>query len=93
MTASDTKASTGDIQDKEIVFSKVLKAGSRLYYIDVKRSRKEDLYITITESKRISAKEEEVPRYEKHKLFLYKEDFDKFKEGLNEALDFIEQAE
>ena len=42
MTASDTKASTGDIQDKEIVFSKVLKAGRRIYYIDVKRSRKED---------------------------------------------------
>ena len=75
--------------EKEIIFSKNNKAGSRVYYIDVKKSRKDDMYITITESKRVSSKEEEVPRYEKHKLFLYKEDFTKFKEGLNEAIEFI----
>ncbi|MBP3354574.1 MAG: DUF3276 family protein [Bacteroidales bacterium] len=75
--------------EKEIIFSKNIKAGSRVYYIDVKKSRKDDMYITITESKRVSSKEEEVPRYEKHKLFLYKEDFTKFKEGLNEAIEFI----
>lgn len=75
--------------EKEIIFSKNIKAGSRVYYIDVKKSRKDDMYITITESKRVSSKEEETPRYEKHKLFLYKEDFTKFKEGLNEAIEFI----
>lgn len=75
--------------EKEIIFSKNIKAGSRVYYIDVKKSRKDDMYITITESKRISSKEEEVPRYEKHKLFLYKEDFTKFKDGLIEAIEFI----
>ena len=76
------------IVDKDMLFSKTIKAGSRVYYIDVKKSKKEDLYITITESKRISSKDEEVPRYEKHKLLLYKEDFDKFKDALNEAIDF-----
>jgi hypothetical protein len=74
--------------EKDMLFSKTIKAGSRVYYIDVKKSKKEDLYITITESKRISQKGEEVPRYEKHKLFLYKEDFDKFKDALNEAIDY-----
>ena len=74
--------------EKDMLFSKTIKAGSRVYYIDVKKSKKEDLYITITESKRISAKDEDVPRYEKHKLFLYKEDFKKFKDALNEAIDF-----
>ena len=74
--------------EKDMLFSKVIKAGSRVYYIDVKKSKKEDLYITITESKRISQKDEEVPRYEKHKLFLYKEDFEKFKDALNEAIDY-----
>ena len=76
------------IIDKDMLFSKTIKAGSRVYYIDVKKSKKEDLYITITESKRISAKDDDVPRYEKHKLFLYKEDFEKFKDALNEAIDF-----
>ena len=77
--------------EKDMIFSKVIKAGSRVYYFDVKRSKKEDLYITITESKRVSAKDEMVPRYEKHKLFLYKEDFEKFKEALNEAIDFTQK--
>lgn len=76
------------ITEKDMLFSRTIKAGSRVYYIDVKKSKKEDLYITITESKRISAKDEDVPRYEKHKLFLYKEDFEKFKDALNEAIDF-----
>ena len=74
--------------EKDMMFSKVIKAGSRVYYIDVKKSKKDDMYITITESKRVSQKDEEVPRYEKHKLFLYKEDFEKFKDALNEAIDY-----
>ena len=77
--------------DKDMMFSKVIKAGSRVYYIDVKYSKKEDLYITITESKRVSQKDEEIPRYEKHKLFLYKEDFEKFKDALNEAIDYTQK--
>ena len=85
----DSKIGSEERQfEKDMLFSKVIKAGSRVYYIDVKKSKKEDLYITITESKRISAKDEDVPRYEKHKLFLYKEDFEKFKDALNEAIDF-----
>ena len=85
----DSKIGSEERQfEKDMLFSKVIKAGSRVYYIDVKKSKKEDLYITITESKRISQKDEEIPRYEKHKLFLYKEDFDKFKDALNEAIDY-----
>ena len=77
--------------EKDMIFSKVIKAGSRVYYFDVKKSKKEDLYITITESKRISTKDDMIPKYEKHKLFLYKEDFEKFKEALNEAIDFTQK--
>lgn len=89
----DDKISIEDATfEKEMIFSKVIKAGSRVYYFDVKKSKKEDLYITITESKRVSAKDEAVPRYEKHKLFLYKEDFEKFKEALNEAIDFTQKG-
>lgn len=85
----DSKIGSEERQfEKDMLFSKVIKAGSRVYYIDVKKSKKEDLYITITESKRVSLKDEEIPRYEKHKLFLYKEDFDKFKDALNEAIDY-----
>ncbi len=77
--------------EKDMIFSKVIKAGSRVYYFDVKKSKKEDLYITITESKRISTKDDMIPKYEKHKLFLYKEDFEKFKEALNDAIDFTQK--
>ncbi|MBQ3556055.1 MAG: DUF3276 family protein [Bacteroidales bacterium] len=87
----DSKSVNEQVFEKEMLFSKIIKAGSRVYYIDVKRSKKEDYYITITESKRVSSKDEVVPRYEKHKLFLYKEDFEKFKDALNEAIDFTDK--
>lgn len=70
-------------------FSKRIKAGKRTYYFDVKSTRANDFYITITESKRKPGESEDRPIFEKHKLFLYKEDFDKFTDGLGEALDFI----
>jgi hypothetical protein len=71
-------------------FSKSVRAGKRTYFFDVKATRDENLFITITESKRR-------PRpdgsffYEKHKLFLYKEDLIKFSDGLQEALDFVRE--
>ena len=59
------------------VFSKRVKAGKRTYFFDVKTTRGKDLYLTITESKR-TGEYDGRPEYEKHKIFLYKEDFEKF---------------
>lgn len=73
--------------DKEEVFTKVVRAGKRTYFFDVKSTRHEDLYLTITESKKRPGKEGKM-FYEKHKIFLYKEDFEKFTEGLREAVEF-----
>ena len=76
----------------DIVFFKKINAGKRIYFIDVKRNRKDELFLAITESKKISNGEnpEEVV-FEKHKLFLYKEDFDKFVSALNESLEYIKE--
>ena len=70
------------------IFSKAVRAGKRTYFFDVKATRGNDLYLTITESKR-KYNEDGTFFYEKHKLFLYKEDFDKFSEGLDESLSKI----
>lgn len=72
-------------------FSKRIRAGKRTYYFDVKSTRSNDFYITITESKKKPGESEDRPFFEKHKLFLYKEDFEKFSDGLNEALAYIRQ--
>ena len=81
--------------DKEIVFSKAIKAGKRIYYLDVKKNRKEEMFLTITESKKVVSGESDDLQvcYEKHKIFLYKEDFEKFIQGLNEAVGFIAQKQ
>ena len=73
--------------DKEIVFSKAIKAGKRIYYLDVKKNRKDEMFLAITESKKIISGdgEEAQVSFEKHKIFLYKEDFEKFTAGLQGA--------
>ena len=76
-------------EEREIVFSKVVKAGKRMYYLDVKRDRKDELFLSVTESKRKSVTEDGRFILEKHKIFLYKEDFDKFQEALAEVLDYM----
>jgi hypothetical protein len=73
---------------KEEIYTKVVRAGKRTYFFDVKATRKEDYYLTITESKKRLGKEGKV-FYEKHKIFLYKEDFEKFTEGQRDAVSFI----
>ena len=78
-----------DREEKEIVFSKTVKAGKRMYYLDVKRDRRNDLFLSITESKRKGVTAEGQFLFEKHKIFLYKEDFKKFEEALTETLQFI----
>ncbi|HUX56622.1 MAG TPA: DUF3276 family protein [Bacteroidales bacterium] len=74
---------------KEEIFTKVVRAGKRTYFFDVKATRRDDYYLTITESKKRLGKEGKV-FYEKHKIFLYKEDFEKFTEGLKDSVTFIE---
>ena len=66
-----------------------MRAGKRTYFFDVKATRKDDYYLTITESKKRLGKEGKV-FYEKHKIFLYKEDFEKFTEGLKDAVTYID---
>ena len=79
-------------KEQEIVFSKSVKAGKRIYYLDVKRSRNNDLFLAITESKKKFAEDENAPvMYEKHKIFLYKEDFEKFTGALTEIIGFINE--
>lgn len=76
--------------DREDVYSKAVRAGKRTYFFDVKSTRGRDLYITITESKK-HTHEDGTATYEKHKVFLYKEDFDKFSEGLREVIAEIDR--
>ncbi len=78
-----------DHPEREEHFSKAVRAGKRTYFFDVKSTRSNDLYLTITESKRRFTKEGEKPFYEKHKIFLYREDFDKFLDGFKEAVGYI----
>lgn len=74
-----------------ILFSRTVKAGKRVYYIDVKQTRRGELYLALTESKRVQDGTELVPPvFEKHKIFLYSEDFEKFGEAFHEALAFVE---
>jgi hypothetical protein len=73
---------------REEIFSKSVRAGKRTYFFDVKATRKNDYYLTVTESKKRFNREGRF-FYEKHKIFLYKEDFDKFLEGLQEAVEYI----
>ncbi|NDV57095.1 DUF3276 family protein [Bacteroides sp. 519] len=92
----DFKKKNGiDAADKEIVFSKSIKAGKRIYYLDVKKNRKDELFLAITESKKIVSGEGETSQvsFEKHKIFLYKEDFEKFVNGLNETIAFISEKQ
>ncbi len=82
-------------KDNEIIYSKAIKAGKRIYYLDVKKSRNEDLFLAITESKKkvTGSEEDALVTYEKHKIFLYKEDFDHFAEGLSDVIAFIKKTQ
>lgn len=82
---------TDDKFVKEEIFTKVVRAGKRTYFFDVKATRKDDYYLTITESKKRLGKEGKI-FYEKHKIFLYKEDFEKFTEGLRDAVTYIDNG-
>ena len=77
-----------DNRDMEEIFSKSVRAGRRTYFFDVRSTRAEDYYLTVTESKR-DFNEDGTPFYKKHKIYIYKEDFTSFKEALSEVTDYI----
>jgi hypothetical protein len=85
MAEFDNNDQRGDI------FAKAVRAGKRTYFFDVRSTRNNDYYLTITESKRRFTEGNEKPFFEKHKIFLYKEDFEKFSEGLQEAVNYIRE--
>lgn len=89
------KKNNADVSDKDIVYSQAVKAGKRIYYLDVKKNRKDEMFLAITESKKIVSGEGDNQQisFEKHKIFLYQEDFDKFLNSLNESIHFIQQAQ
>lgn len=76
------------MMDKEEIFSKVLRAGRRTYFFDVRSTKADDYYLTITESKKFTNDDGSF-HYKKHKIYLYKEDFNEFNDILNEMTNYI----
>ena len=76
------------MMEKEEIFSKVLRAGRRTYFFDVRATKAGDYYLTITESKKFT-KDDGSFHYKKHKIYLYKEDFSEFNSSLQEMTDYI----
>ena len=90
MESEKQNFSTGK-KEHDIIYSRAIKACKRIYYLDVKLNRREEMFLSITEStkKIVGTQDDPQVTFEKHKIFLYNEDFDKFMEGLNEVMDFI----
>jgi len=88
----DFRRDDSEGREKEIAYSRSVKAGKRIYYLDVKRSRNDDLYLSLTESKKKVSGNPENPdvSYEKHKIFLYKEDLSKFTEALIDVIRYMQ---
>jgi len=91
MEEGNEKIEGTDNLNRQEIFSKSVRAGKRTYFFDVKATRRNDYYLTITESKKRFGRDGK-SFYEKHKIFLYKEDFEKFSEGLAEVIDYIKTA-
>ena len=77
-------------KNREEIYSQVIRAGRRTYFFDVRSTYNDDYYLTITESKKKFNRQGRY-FYEKHKIFLYKEDFDDFLEAMQKAIDFIKK--
>ncbi|WP_167613641.1 DUF3276 family protein [Maribellus sediminis] len=90
MESVDNKegAKKPDSKFKQEIHSKVIRAGKRTYFFDVKSTRNDEYYLTITESKKRFGDNGKFT-YEKHKIFLYQEDFEKFMDSLNEVVGYI----
>lgn len=80
-------------KEKDIVYSQAIKAGKRIYYLDVKKNKRDELFLSITESKKkVMGEGPDAPyTFEKHKIFLYQEDFSKFIGGLSKAIGYIHE--
>ena len=100
LTKPEVMTDEGNVKSEELVaespgreeiHSKAVRAGKRTYFFDVKATRRNDYYLTITESKKRFNRDGKF-FYEKHKLFLYKEDFDKFADSLKEIIEYIREA-
>jgi hypothetical protein len=76
--------------DDHILFTKFIRAGKRTYFIDVRASNNSDLYVTITEKKKCTPLTGK-PFSEKHQIFLYKEDFEKFRDSLDEIIKYVDE--
>jgi hypothetical protein len=83
----------GSNAPQDDLFSKAVRAGKRTYFFDVKSTRSGELYLTLTESKKRFNQQTGRFFYEKHKLFLYQEDFEKFEEALKETFQYVTQAQ
>ncbi|MEN6454086.1 MAG: DUF3276 family protein [Prolixibacteraceae bacterium] len=81
-----------DSKFRQEIYSKAVRAGKRTYFFDVKSTRKDEYYLTITESKKRYEQDGKF-HFEKHKIFLYKEDFEKFIDGINEVVEYIEDRQ
>ncbi len=90
MYFEDFDTATTQERNGDDVYSKPVRAGKRTYFFDVKATKNNDYYLTITESKRRVEKDGRFV-YDKHKIFLYKEDFEKFADGLEEVVKFIRE--
>ncbi len=88
MADGTEKIEEGVKTEREEIFSKSVRAGKRTYFFDVKTTRRNDYYLTLTESKKRFNRDGRF-YFEKHKIFLYKEDFEKFVDGLNEVIEYI----
>jgi len=88
MYREDYEGANAQERSGEDVYSKPVRAGKRTYFFDVKATKGNDYYLTITESKRRVDSNGNFA-YDKHKIFLYKEDFEKFAEGLEEVVNYI----
>ncbi len=75
--------------DKEILYSRTIKAGKRIYYLDVKKNQKGDMFVAITESKKVQEQNSSNFTFEKHKIFLYPEDFGKFLTSMEDIINYV----
>ena len=88
MYSEDYDGANAQERSGEDIYSKPVRAGTRTYFFDVTATKGNDYYLTITESKRRVDNNGQYA-YDKHKIFLYKEDFEKFAEGLEEVIKYI----
>lgn len=80
--------------ESDILFTRTVKAGKRIYYVDVKQDRNAEFYVAFTESKRLKEGTDDTPpQFEKHKIFIYRSDLERFRKALDDATEFLNEAD